>query len=455
MNNVIKVAPYITSKYYENASEPSISFIYDERYKVYYILKGNLSELWNIILSKESYDDVFLYAYENNLLDLLIELLAELKGKGIIYTNKDFNFIGYKHLTNSINESDTNSFNALYTGIARIVNKYNLLNSVTLQLSYKCNLFCKHCFNPKNIDNYELSFEIAKRFIDEAYELGMVNLGFTGGECTYSKDFLKIAKYVREKHIFLALQTNAQLMFNDDYFDEIINIYPYEIKTSIYSMNPDVHDYITGVKGSHAKTLHVMKKIRKKNIKVVINCPNLKPNKNYYIDVEKFAESIGADMVYSCHFINNVNNNNEFIKLSEAEVAEFYFNELKKGKPFRDEFKKCDKCLCSATRLTHLCLTPNANVTLCNDFAYSLGNYNSVSLKEIWEIFMKNAVATVTSNNLNDCFNYDYCKYCTYCPKVPMFDSEFMKKSESLCSDARAYYNALKKFESLNLIKHK
>ncbi len=455
MKKLIRVASFITSKYYKNYSEPSISFIYDERYKVYYILKGNLSELWNIILSKENYDDVFSYAYENNISDLLIELLVELKQKEFIYIDKNFNFTGYKHLTAIVNESDTDSFNALYTGIAKIVNKYNLLNSVTLQLSYKCNLFCKHCFNPKNIDNYELSFEIAKKFIDEAYELGMINLSFTGGECTCSKDFLKIAKYVREKHIFLTFLTNAQLMFNDDYFDEIIRIYPYEIRTSIYSMNPDIHDYITGVKGSHAKTLHVMKKIREKNIKIVINCPNLKPNKNHYIDVKKFADSIGANMVYSSRFINNINNNNDFIKLSEDEVSEFYFNELKNGKPFRKEFKKCDRCLCSSTRLTHLCLTPNANVTLCNDFDYSLGNYNSVSLKEIWETSMANAVSTVTSNNLHDCFNYDYCRYCTYCPKLPMYDSEFMKKSETICSDARAYYNALKKFESLNLIEYK
>lgn len=449
MNTLIKVSPFITSKFYSNNTEPSISFIFDERFKLFYLLKGSLAELWNIILLKENYEEVFCFAREKKLTNLLFELLTELKQKEFITINKDFSFTGYKHLTAVVSEKDEKSNNAVYTGIARIVDKYNLLNSVTLQLSYKCNLFCKHCFNPKNIDNYELSFETAKRFIDEAYELGMVNLGLTGGECTYSKDFLKIIKYTREKHIFLALQTNAQLMYDEDFFNEIVNLYPYEIKTSIYSMDSNVHDYITGVKGSHEKTLRVMQKVREKNIKVVINCPNLNPNKNHFIEVKKFAESIGATCVYSCHFINNLDNKNEFMRLSEQDIEEFHFNELKNGYLGRDEFKRSNRCLCSATRLTHLCLRPNSDVTLCNDFDYSLGNYNEMSLKEIWQNTMPKAVAEITSNNLKDCFKYDYCKYCMYCPKVPMYDSEFMKKSECICVDARAYYNALKRFESL------
>lgn len=453
MSISIKIATFITSKTYDNNSEPSISFIFDERFKLFYLLKGDLSELWNIILLKENYESVFDFADKRNLTNLLMDLLAELKQKQFISINKDFNFTGYKHLTSVISEKDEISNNALYTGIARIVNKYNLLNSATLQLSYKCNLLCKHCFNPKNIDNYELSFEIAKKFIDEAYELGMANLGITGGECTYSRDFLDIAKYVRKKHIFLAFQTNAQLMYDEDLFNEIISIYPYEIKTSIYSMNPDVHDYITGVKGSHAKTLSVMKKIRENNIKVVINCPNLKPNKNHFVEVKKFAESIGATCVYSCHFINNINNKNEFMKLSEEEMEEFHFNELLNGYQGRDEFQRSNKCLCSATRLTHLCLRPNADISLCNDFDYSLGNFNDTSLKEIWENTMPKAVAEITSNNLKDCFKYDYCKYCMYCPKVPMYDSEFMKKSKCICDDAKAYYNALQKFKLLKVDK--
>ena len=135
--------------------------------------------------------------------------------------------------------------------------------------------------------------------------------------------------------------------------------------------------------------------------------------------------------------------------LSEEDIEEFHFNELKNGYIGRDEFKRNNKCLCSATRLTHLCLRPNADVSLCNDFDYSLGNFNKISLKEIWEERMPKALAEITSNNLKDCFKYDYCKYCMYCPKVPMYDSEFMKKSECICVDARAYYKALQRFQEL------
>ena len=94
----------------------------------------------------------------------------------------------------------------------------------------------------------------------------------SGGECTLNKDFLKIAKYIKSKFIGVEILSNLQLLYDDNgLFNEIVNLYPQTIYTSLYSMNPNIHDNITGIKGSQFKTISVLKRLREKNINVWIN----------------------------------------------------------------------------------------------------------------------------------------------------------------------------------------
>lgn len=443
------IAPYIVSKEYICSSELSFSFIFDARYKLYYVLKGEISSLWGYILSNShSEEEISRYAKTLNIDSELYNFIAELKERQIILTDKDYNFTGYKYLVNIVNEKDEKSFDVFYDGFQKLIKKNHILNSVIIQLGYKCNLKCKHCFNPKNKNEEELSFDIVKRFIDEAYKLGTVNVTLTGGECTYSKNFLEIAKYIRKKHLFLSFLTNAQMLADDDYFDEIISLYPYQLRISLYSMNPEVHDSITNLKGSHNKTLKVIKKLRERNIEVMLHCPVLNINKNDYLDVINFAKSIGAESGYTPYFIDNIDNKNSYLKLSQEELEEYFFNEISSGRSSVIEYQKDDKCMCGK-RQNNLCIMPNAKISLCNDFNYYLGDFNTTSLEEIWNNVAPQTYQMFTRNNLKDCFKHDYCKYCEYCPKCALFDAKLLGKSQSLCLYAQARYNAVKKYENL------
>ena len=56
---------------------------------------------------------------------------------------------------------------------------------LSLELTYRCPLKCSWCNNPLNFNDYtsqELSTEEWKRVLDEARQLGALQLGFTGGE---------------------------------------------------------------------------------------------------------------------------------------------------------------------------------------------------------------------------------------------------------------------------------
>ena len=88
--------------------------------------------------------------------------------------------------------------------------------SLFLELTYRCNLKCVHCYNPKNMSNVEIPFEKLKEIIDDAYNLGCVTIIISGGESTTYSHFIELVKYIRSKKISLEIFTNGQILSENE-----------------------------------------------------------------------------------------------------------------------------------------------------------------------------------------------------------------------------------------------
>ena len=441
----IQIPSYLSSNTYSSTKMDSVSFITDLKNNIHYILMGDTSKLWNFIINSQDYNEILSFAKEQNIQNVLNPFLAELKYHKLIEASFIDESQDKKYLKYSIkeNSAEFKHFNRYKLYVLK--EKLNTLYSMRLSLNYTCNLNCKQCCNPKDLYS-EMTFEQAKSVIDEAIDLGLSVVSISGGECTINKDFLKIAQYVRSKFLELAILTNAQKLYDDDeLLNNIINIYPSEVQISLYSMDPEVHDNLTGMKGSHYKTLSVIKKLREHNIKVTIACVQFSYNKESYIEVKKFADSIGCNFTTDCVFIYNEDNNNLDAKLSDDDIYEYYLNTIDIKSP-----RKRDGLVCSGG-IDRFEIMPNMDINPCTYFYYTLGNYNKVSLKEVRETTVKEFHKIFKKENLKDCFKYEYCQYCFGCPKFCKSNEKdfFLKKNEILCEDARAYYKAYLKLKEL------
>ena len=440
----IKIPPYIVSNTYCTQKTTSVSFIDDLKHDLYYILCGETSALWEFIINFPDYNKILRFAQEHNMQQLLGSFLSELKFQNLIeadFVEKSCNNRYLKYIF----DKKSSNFNIFlkYKEFA-LREKLTDLRSVRLSLNYTCNLNCKQCCNPKDIYE-EMTFEQAKAIIDEAIDLGVYLVSLSGGECTINKDFLNIAKYVRSKFLDLTILTNAQKLYDDNkLLNDIISIYP-GIQVSLYSMIPEVHDNLTGKKGSHYKTLHVIKKLRENNIKVAIACVQFSYNRGSWIDVKKYADKMGCDFVTDCKFIYNTDNDNLDAKLSKEDIFEYYLNTINVNKP-----RSKEDLICSAGN-DRLEIMPNLDINPCSYFYYKLGNYKNVTLKEVRETTVKEFHKLFKKENLKDCYKYDYCKYCLYCPKYCKSSEKnvFLKKNEILCEDAKMYSKALLHLQSL------
>lgn len=440
------INPWIsTQSYFLKKSNSWMSIIVDNKLGIHYILKGETSELWKIIYSTLSPKKIIEYAHKNGIYDLLQNFLCELKRKQIIEVsgaNFEMPIDSFKYLTKGVSKNNE-SFNLYRIVLSTFFDKNNYLESILFELTYNCNLKCKHCFNPKDENNYKITFEDAKQIIDEAYNEGLSFVSLTGGECTLNKDFLKIAKYSRSKFLGVEILSNLQSLYDDDdLFNEIVKLYPQTIYTSLYSMNPDTHDNITGIKGSHHKTISVLKRLREKNINTWINfIPTALGNCYDYEEIQKFAEKYGIESTIATGFIVNSKNKNICAKLSEVDLQSIYMKyfDLFDG---QKKFEKSSHKICTAGS-DMVCISPNLDIKPCSGFPCTYGNYKTMTIKKLRETIIPEFQRKFIRKNLKGCFEHDYCQYCTFCPCCGDFkEDDYMKKSDALCQKAKAHYNA-------------
>ena len=434
---IFQVSPWVSTRTYKVKEIISISYISDEMNAVCYVLKGLVSELWEKLVEVQNYNVLYDYALKNNLEDEFKNLLSELKIKNLIQTDMCFVKPDKEFCLNEFSKKKKN-----YIYFKRIENNFiaqqGFIPELYFILNYQCNLKCRHCFVEQDKSNEKISFNSAKSIIDEMYNWGLSSVYLTGGECTINDDFLEIVRYIRKKYLKLYIFTNAQKLYDDrNFLDEIISVYPASVYISLYSMNEDVHDFITQKKGSYYKTLKVIEYLRKNGISVGVSCLQMKYNVGEYQKVKEYALSIGAEYLTGTKFIYNSDASNCDAKIDKVEIEKYFIENIHTFNE-RGDFIKGNQRVCSAG-LKKICIAPNLDVLPCVYFDYVLCNYRDTSATKLKNEILPRFKEYFVTKNLDECFKYDYCKYCVYCPK---YCKKFMGKSDVLCEAAKAYKNA-------------
>ena len=197
---------------------------------------------------------------------------------------------------------------------------------------------------------------------------------------------MKIAKYIRKKRVPLQILTNGQELYdNAKLFNELIKIYPTCISISLYSMNPEIHDKITGVKGSHYKTVEVIKKLKENNIEVLIKCFVTSINANEYKSVAFYAEKLNIGFLLDSDFVNNPSRNNSHTQCTDEELRKLYNDKI--GQKLSDkgifEVKKGNNHKICRAGESSLCIAPDNNVYPCPTLKIELGNINKRNMEKI------------------------------------------------------------------------
>ena len=165
--------------------------------------------------------------------------------------------------------------------------------SVQLDVTYRCNERCVHCYLDHE-DHGEMTTAEIKDLLDQLAEAGVFFLTLSGGEVFMRRDFFEMVEYARSLMFCVKMKTNA-FMIGEKEADRLAARLD-SVQVSIYSHRPEVHDAITklpriaeaiGRRNPAATRSHGVKVIMAN----VLMCRNLQD----YAGVKALAKELGAE----------------------------------------------------------------------------------------------------------------------------------------------------------------
>ena len=178
--------------------------------------------------------------------------------------------------------------------ISRTVERH-LPWSVHVDLTYRCNERCIHCYLDHE-DHGEMKTDEIKNVLEQLAQSGTLFLTLSGGEIFLRDDLFELLEFARSLHFDISLKTNA-LLIDAERARKLRALSVRRIQISIYSAEPAVHDAITKVRGSLERTLTAIRFLQAEGLQVKIACPLMKQNLMAYRNVQALAAELGVPYV--------------------------------------------------------------------------------------------------------------------------------------------------------------
>ena len=165
-----------------------------------------------------------------------------------------------------------------------------------VQLTNRCNLRCKHCFVESDMtkDDY-LTYERIIKVVNDAVDLGINRIDFTGGEVLTKPYFLDVLRYLDTQPVSYNFFSNLTLA-NDNVIGELAKLKGLtSIITSIDYLEPKKHNKFRGGEMAFERTLHVITRLNQKNVKVIVNTMVMDDNRDSLGDLVEFFINQGVE----------------------------------------------------------------------------------------------------------------------------------------------------------------
>lgn len=168
---------------------------------------------------------------------------------------------------------------------------------VQLDLSWQCNLRCRHCYlrDTKLIDK-ELSYNEWRYLIDQIYEMGVPKIAFLGGEPLLAPNLFEIASYAYKLGLKLYTTTNGVLV-DPETARRFLQIGFSEIDVSLDGAQTVSHEFLRG-QGTFSKTIQGIKNLVDAGLQVKTATVVSKNNSEEIQSLLKLGRELGVRQMY-------------------------------------------------------------------------------------------------------------------------------------------------------------
>ena len=322
----------------------------------------------------------------------------------------------------------------------------NIPLSVQLDLTYRCNERCVHCYLDHD-DHGEMTTTEVKHLLDEMADAGVFILTLSGGEIFLRKDFFEILEYARRRLTFcVKLKTNA-ILIREREAARVRDIGVESIQISIYSHRPEVHDAITLVRGSLDRSLNAIRFLKSQGLRVVIANVLMTLNAQDYTGVRALAGELGVECTLDPTITPMMDGNRSVLSLGvdQSVLRQIFRDSDLVGNV--DEFcaipapaQESDlaNLPCSAGH-TACYVSPYGDVFPCVQFPLPTGNVRRQRFIDIWRHSdPMNEVRSIRMKDLPTCSHCTHVSNCTRCPGLAFVEGNMRGPSTEDCEKSFA-----------------
>lgn len=258
-----------------------------------------------------------------------------------------------------------------------IANHYPL--AALLDVSYRCNLACRHCYILHEILADSPAFledDVILRTIDGLASLGTLDVTISGGETTLNKRYREFVKRAKDLHMLTILKTNATT-FTQKNASLYAEDPAHKTELSIYGADADTHDRFTAVPGSFERTLAGMRALKAAGIDCDVLCIVWRRNADQLGAIRDLVRGLGHNVAFSDVIYGRLDGNSSPMKLritprQRAGLVEAGFIDLFQPSP----------CIAGQTKVK---VSARGEVSICELLPRGFGNVREHAIGEIWE----------------------------------------------------------------------
>ncbi len=171
--------------------------------------------------------------------------------------------------------------------------------SVHLDLTYRCNERCEHCYLEHD-DRGEMSLVEIRALLRDLADAGVFFLTLSGGEPLMRRDCFEIIESARALGFNVKLKTNA-VMVREKEARRLRALGVEQVQISLYSHRAEVHDGITKLPGSLKRTLAGIRLLRSAGLRVTLANVLMPSNFQDSAGVRALAAEVGAHYTRRSH----------------------------------------------------------------------------------------------------------------------------------------------------------
>lgn len=309
---------------------------------------------------------------------------------------------------------------------------FNYPTFIQLNITNKCNLNCKHCFNNSgNKDKYELTNQEVFNILEYFLSKSIVCITFGGGEPLMHKNIFDFIKYAKERNGRVTILSNG-LLINKNIANKLCDSGVNRVRISLDGSNERINDFIRS-RGSFNGATKALKNLLSTKISDIAVMTSV--NKYNFNDLENIVKLLIKIGVKDVKFIPTVLGGRavkkfkdyilegNFMKLLLEKKSEL----LKKYKDhiyisvdspleailFKNDINKLKNYGPCLIGRVFLGIKPNGDIFICPMLDnVIIGNIRKDDIKKVWrnsEILNKVRDLNLLKGKCKDCKLKPYC----------------------------------------------